>query len=233
MSIFTYHLVKKHLFGTLKSILFPIKSSNIDGLIHAETMAVMELGAPVFSVSRFFVGSIAIFAQWESQKALNQFLTTHPKGKSLLKSWYVELKFVRQWGKISGYKIPSYYQKIDDNQIVVAVTMAKMKHKEIPRFLRWGRPVEKLVRDHSGITLVSASIRLPNLISTFSIWKSQKQMNDMVYGYSKEPKNQLHKKAMEENIRKEFHFEFTTLRFIPINEYGSWNGKSNFILKEK
>lgn len=41
----------------------------------------------------------------------------------------------------------------DTNAPVVAVTLARMKLPEVPGFIRWGRPVEKLVRNHPGITL--------------------------------------------------------------------------------
>lgn len=62
---------------------------------------------------------------------------------------------------------------------VVAVTLAWMKLLQVPRFIRWGKPVEELVRDDP---------------------------------------------AMVERRRKDFHFEFTTLRFRAIGEYGDWEG---------
>jgi hypothetical protein len=104
-----------------------------------------------------------------------------------------------------------------------------MKYTQIPRFLRWGRPVEKQVRDNRETTLSLASIRYPNVISTFSIWKTQIAMTDMVHGHSKMPEPKRHINAMNERNRKDFHFEFTTLRFIPLSEYGEWKNKSNYI----
>lgn len=101
-----------------------------------------------------------------------------------------------------------------------------MKYTEIPRFLRWGKPSEKLVRDHSGTTLSLASIRYP---STFSIWKTQKEMTEMVHGHSKMKDSKRHSDAMKERNRKDFHFEFTTLRFLPISEHGIFNEISNHL----
>ena len=100
---------------------------------------------------------------------------------------------------------------------------------QVPRFLRWGRPVEKLVRDHPGTTISLASIRYPRTISTFSVWNSAKQMTDMVRGHSTVPKPKRHIDAMKERDRKNFHFEFTTLRFKAISESGEWNGRSKVI----
>ena len=36
--------------------------------------------------------------------------------------------------------------------------------------LRWGRPVERFVRDHPGTTLALAAFRPPHTVSTFSVW---------------------------------------------------------------
>ena len=86
-----------------------------------------------------------------------------------------------------------------------------------------------IVRDHQGTNLSLASMSLPNVISTFSIWKTQKEMTDMVHGHSDIPDPKRHSDAMKERNRKDFHVEFTTLRFIPISEHGTWMGKQNFL----
>jgi hypothetical protein len=112
---------------------------------------------------------------------------------------------------------------------VVAVTLARMKLPQVPRFIRWGRPVEALVRDHPGKTLALASIRLPRTVSTFSVWTSQQDMVEMVRGRSRVPRPERHVAAMAERERKDFHHEFTTLRFRPIAEHGSWEGRSRFV----
>ncbi len=236
MSIFSYHLVKTSYLSALRAILFPLIPQNIPGLIHAECMTCMTLGSPVYSPSRILVRQVAVFAQWESETAIDHFLDKNNFGKTIAKGWHARLVFMRQWGKISKFEIP------DENpgpgtsdDPVVAVTLARMKLPEVPRFIRWGRPVEKLVRDHPGTTLSLASIRLPRTVSTFSVWKSQKEMTDMVQGHSAVPQPERHINAMKERERKDFHFEFTTLRFKPISESGKWNGHSHIIpgLKER
>lgn len=37
---------------------------------------------------------------------------------------------------------------------------------EVPRFLHWGRPVERFVRDHPGATLALAAVRPPRTVPT-------------------------------------------------------------------
>lgn len=232
MSVFSYHLVKLPLTTALRIMLFPLKAKNTKGLIHAETMSAMVIGSSIYSKTRFFNREIAVFAQWENEGYLNDFLESNSAGKHLKKGWHIRLEFLRQWGGISGFLIPNPDSDTEnENQPVVAVTIARMKYSQIPRFLRWGRPVEKQVRDNTETTLSLASIRYPNIISTFSIWNSQKAMSDMVHGHSKMPQPKRHINAMKERNRKDFHFEFTTLRFKPLGEFGSWKGRTNYIPK--
>ncbi len=193
-------------------------------------MTAMTLGSPILSTSRILIGQVAVFMQWENEIALGNYLEKDSFGRILAKGWHVRLSFIREWGKFSGFKIPEHKYKLESlNSPVVAVTIARMKPFAIPRFIHWGRPVEKLVRDHPGTTLSLASVKFPNTVSTFSIWKTEKEMTDMVHGHSPVERPKRHSAAMRERERKNFHFEFTTLRFKPLAEFGEWKGKSNFI----
>lgn len=230
MSVFTYHLVKTNYFSALRILLFSPKPKNTPGLIHAECMTAMTLGSAIFSPSRMLIRQIAVFAQWEKESDVDNFLAKNNFGKILSKGWHTRLTFMRKWGKFNKFEIPDETLEFENpDSPVVAVTIARMKFLQIPRFIHWGRPVEKLVRDHPATTLSLASIKFPNTVSTFSIWKTQKEMTDMVHGHSKVPKPERHADAMKERDRKDFHFEFTTLRFKPISEFGEWNGQRNII----
>ncbi|MFB9052128.1 hypothetical protein ACFFVB_03465 [Formosa undariae] len=236
MTLFSYHLVKIPIALAIKGLFSSPIKSNTKGLVHAEYMTAMTLGAPILSTSRFLIKQVAIFAQWESEDAFETYLKEDKFGKILTNGWHVRLEFMREWGRISGFKIPEQKAKLQSaSSPVVAVTIARMKPFAIPRFLRWGKPVEKLVRDHTGTLLSLASVRFPNTVSTFSIWKTEQEMTNMVHGHSTMPNPKRHSNAMQERARKNFHFEFTTLRFKPISEYGSWKGNKNFIpnLKNK
>ena len=229
MSISSFHLVKIPLQTAIKSLFTKLINKKTKGLIYSEYMTAMTLGSPIISSKRFLIRDIAIFAQWENENDLENFLDNDKFGKVLNKGWHVRLGFMRSWGEIRGFKIPKEKVPLESlNSPVVAVTIARMKPLAIPRFLRWGRPVEKLVRDHSGTLLSLAAFKFPNTISTFTIWKNIKEMEEMVNGHSKMPKPKRHSDAMKERIRKNFHFEFTTLRFKPLSEFGSWKGKENY-----
>ena len=81
--IFSYHLVKLSFISALRMMFLPIKSKQVNGLIYAETMSAMVLGSSIYSKSRFFNREIVVFAQWENEKYLDEFLQSNPKGKQI------------------------------------------------------------------------------------------------------------------------------------------------------
>jgi hypothetical protein len=230
MQVFSYHLAHATVGTTLSALYHPPTKDRVPGLIHAECMAKMELGAPIFSPSRMQLNNLTMFAAWESERAIDNFLNNDMLGQCLSSGWHVRMTFLRRWGRIKEFEMFCESDAFSDpNAPVVAVTLARMKLPQIPRFIRWGKPVEELVRDHSGTTLALASMRLPRTVSTFSIWTTQKEMSDMVHGHSQTSRPKRHSDAMRERERKDFHFEFTTLRFKPLTENGIWKGRSDFI----
>jgi hypothetical protein len=190
----------------------------------------MTLGARIVSAARMQLRHLTMFAVWESDGAIDDFLAGTRLGRALASGWHVRMAFQRRWGYVSELDgLAEGAPEQDPAAPVVAVTLARMKLTQVPRFIRWGRPVEELVRDHPGATLAIAAMRLPRTISTFSVWKSQREMVEMVRGHSPVPRPERHAAAMAERQRKDFHLEFTTLRFRPIAEYGSWEGRTGII----
>jgi hypothetical protein len=190
----------------------------------------MTLGAPILSPARFQLRNLTMFAAWESNVAIDEFLSGTKLGRRLAAGWHVRMTFQRRWGYVSEFDgLPESVGEQDLASPVVAVTLARMKLPQVPRFIRWGKPVEELVRDHPATTLAIAAVRLPRTVSTFSVWTSLQEMVEMVRGDSSMPQPERHAVAMAERRRKDFHFEFTTLRFRPIEEYGNWEGRTNII----
>jgi hypothetical protein len=193
-------------------------------------MTKMGLGAPILSRSRAQFRSLVMFARWDTEDALEEFLGTSGLGRKLASGWHVRLSFLRRWGQVSEFDgLPVLAEEHDMSAPVVAVTLARMRLLQVPRFIRWGKPVEELVRDHPGKTLALAAVRLPNTVSTFSVWRSANEMTDMVNGHSAVPQPERHSSAMAERSRKDFHFEFATLRFRALSEHGAWEGRSSIV----
>ena len=230
MTVFTFHFARTPIRTTVRALCRPPTGQGIPGLIHAECMTRMTLGAPILSPARMQLRQLTMFAEWESHGAIEEFLSGAWLGRALATGWHVRMAFQRRWGYVREFGgLAESVGDQDPAAPVIAVTLARMRLPQVPRFIRWGRPVEELVRDHPGTTLATAAMRLPRTVSTFSVWTSQQEMVDMVRGHSCVPRPERHAAAMAERRRKDFHFEFTTLRFRPIAEYGTWEGRTNIV----
>lgn len=200
------------------------------GLHHAECMALMELGAPIVSPRRLQLRRLAQFTAWDSTDDLESYLADDPRGRLWSHGWHVRLEFLRRWGHVEAFDgLPLQGAAHDPSEPVVAVTLARLKVPQVPRFIRWGRPVEIQVRDDPGQTLAVAAASPPRTVSTFTVWRTAQAMTDMVAGRSPGPDRTRHAAAMDERERKDFHFEFTTLRFRCLGEHGSWQGRTGIV----
>ena len=230
MAVHTFHLAKPGLVRALAAQLRPPTSQSVAGLHHAECMMPMRLGTAVVSPGRWQLRRLAMFAAWENEAAIDDFMGGTALGRTLARGWHVRLQFLRRWGHVSEFDgLPSKADETDPDAPVVAVTLARLALLQVPRFIRWGKPVERLVRDHPGATLALAAARPSRTISTFSVWKTAREMTEMVRGHSSVPAADRHSTAMVERRRKDFHVEFTTLRFNCIGEYGAWEGRTDIV----
>ena len=233
MQIFSFHLVETTPSTTVRALFRPPTMGQVAGLRHVECMAAMTLGAPILSPARLQLRKLAVFAAWESHEALDAFLRDRKLGRTLSGGWHVRLELLRRWGRFSELDdfVPTD-EDTDPDQPVVAVTLARLKLPQVFRFIRWGKPVEEQVRDHPGTSLALAAIRPPRTFSTFTVWRSLREMTDMVHGKGSLPGAGRHAEAMRERDRKDFHQQFATLRFRAISEHGVWLGRSNIVPKQ-
>ncbi len=230
MRVFTLALAKTPVPLTLTSLYGPPTSKSVPGLVHAECLTPMELGSPILSLERLQLRKIVMFAAWESEDAIDEFLRNSKLGQSIAAGWHLRMTFLRRWGSVREFaSLPESVGESNPLAPVAAFTLARMRLPEVPRFVRWGRPVETLVRDDPETTFSLAAIRHVGTIATFSIWNSQQAMIDMVRGHSPVPQPERHVDAMKERERRDFHHEFTTLRFRPISEHGAWEGRSSLL----
>lgn len=230
MTVHTFHLAELPPTTTARALLRAPAPGTTPGLDHAESLALMRLGAPTVSPDRLQLRRIAVFAQWRDDAAVDRFLADDPLGRRLADGWHVRLEFLRRWSTVAALPdLPVRAGTWDRDEPVVAVTLARMRLAEVPRFLHWGKPVERLVRDHPGVTLSLAAVRPPRTISTFSVWRTVHEMEEMVHGHSAVAEPQRHSAAMAERERRDFHHEFATYRFRPLSEHGSWEGRTGIV----
>jgi hypothetical protein len=224
--IHSFHLVDLPARLSARMLLRPPDRATVDGLQHAECLVLMQFGAPIVSLARLQLRRFAMFAQWDDAAALEGFLSSHAFGRQLATGWHVRLHYLRRYGAIAALgDLPERAGTWDLDEPIVAVTIARMRLLEVPRFLRWGRPVERLIASHPGAVFSTGAQRPPNTISTFSIWRTVRDMTDMVHGRSGVPDAHVHQVAMAEQRRRDFHHESTFMRFRPLSEHGEWQGR--------
>ena len=226
--VFTFHLAAMPATATLPRLFRAPQPTGISGLRYAECLSLMRLGAPTLSPDRMQLRRLAMFARWDDEAAIDGFLSG--PGARFAEGWHVRMTFLRRWSRLTALPdLPERSGTWDDAEPVVAVTLARMRIPEMPRFLSWGKPVERLVRDHPDVTLALAAMRPPRSISTFSIWRSIAAMTAMVHGHSDVAEPAVHAEAMRERRRRDFHREFATYRFRPISEHGRWEGRGDYL----
>ena len=230
MSLHSFHLAEVPASVGLRALVRGGITARADGIDHAECLALMRLGAPTVSPDRLQVRRLAMFAQWRDGDAVDRFLADDRLGRHLAGGWHVRLQFLRRWSTLAALPdLPARAGAWQADEPVVAVTVARMRLPEVPRFLQWGKPVERLVRDHPGVTLALAGIRPPRTIATFSVWRSVREMEEMVHGRSAVADPERHAAAMTERRRRDFHREFATYRFRPLSEHGAWEGRTGIV----
>lgn len=224
--IFSFHLIKLPFLKVPRFLLSPMYKKKISGLNHSENFFIMNLGESITSPLRYRIKSFAFFAWWRDEIYLDKFLQ-QPSHHFFNGGWHVRMRLYRRWGEITELKNATIDPNLAlPNKPMVAVTLARLNLLQTRRFIKWGKPVERQVRDHKGQSLALAAIRPLNTFSTFSIWKNESEMINMVQGRNKTHDGESHRLAMQERIRKDFHHEFSTMRFSPFKEIGTWNGKS-------
>jgi hypothetical protein len=162
--IFSFHLIKLPLTKVPFFLLRP--HSKVSGLLHSESLLTMNLGSSIVLSSRYNCNLAAYFAWWKEEHFLDQFLES-PAQNSFAHGWHVRMKLYRRWGQVSELKNTLVNPELaNPNQSVVAVTLARLNLLQTARFIKWGMPVERQVRDHQGQILALAAIRPLNTFST-------------------------------------------------------------------
>ncbi len=226
--IFSFHLATLPIARMPRFLFRPGYNQRVPGLNHSENFLTMNLGEPILTAPRYNFKTVAVFAWWRDESYLSEFLE-QPSSRFLVDGWHVRMKLYRRWGEVAELADAIVEPDLaESKKPVIAVTLARLKISETARFIRWGKPVENQVKNHPGKNLALAAIRPLNTFSTFSIWQTEAEMLNMVSGRDKNSDGESHRLAMKERTRRDFHHEFTTMRFKPLKEVGLWNGRSNY-----
>ena len=101
--MFTLGLAKTSAPLTLTSLYRPPSSATVPGLVHAECLTPMLLGSPILSPKRMQLRKLVMFAAWESEDAIDEFMSTSKLGQSITAGWHLRMTFLRRWGSVREF----------------------------------------------------------------------------------------------------------------------------------
>lgn len=191
----------------------PPRPERIEGLRYAETVFTAPLGTSRPEPS---FGTIGLIAAWEDDAARNRFDSSHPLAQELASGWQARMEPLRVFGSWPGLSgLPERPLPVDDEEPVAVITLGRFKPSRLRPFLRTSAPAEKDALAEPGLLASTAFARLPNLVSTFSLWRSAAEMRDYATR-----RGGSHRAAVAKDRERPFHHHSAFIRFRPYETRG-------------
>jgi hypothetical protein len=168
----------------------------------------------------------ALLAAWADDGALDTFLQTHPLAERLTAGWHVRLEPLRAFGAWPGLRaLGEPEQAVDDDEPVVVITLGRLRLTRARAFLRASRPAEELAVADPATLLTTGIARPPGIVSTFSVWRSAREMRNYAVGAT----GPAHLQATRAQQQQPFHHDSIFARFRPHGATGRWHGLSPLV----
>jgi hypothetical protein len=205
----------------LRLLARPPHPREVEGLGFAETVFTAPLGtrlpAPAF-------GTVALLAAWADDAALEGF-ASHPVARQLAGGWQVRMVPLRisgSWPGLGG--LPERPLPVDDDEPVAVLTLGRLMPWRIRPFLRAAAPAEAEVLAEPEVLASTGFGRLPNLVSTFSLWSTAAAMRSYAYR-----QGGSHRAAVASDRARPFHRHSAFIRFRPYASRGEWAGRDPLV----
>lgn len=202
----------------LRALARPPRADRIEGLRYAETVFTAPLGTSRPEPS---FGTVALIAAWDDEAALDRF-ASHPLAEELASGWHARMEPLRVFGSWPGLTgLPDQPLPVDNEEPVAVITLGRFKPWRLRPFLRASAPAERDAVAAPGLLASTAFARLPNLVSTFSLWRTAAEMR--AYALDKDGS---HRAAVAKDRDRPFHRHSAFIRFRPYETRGEWDGQN-------
>lgn len=202
----------------VRALAKPPRGERVEGLLYAETVITAPLGTSRPEPS---FGTVALIAAWDDDAALDRF-ASHPLAEELASGWQARLQPLRVFGEWPGLEgLPERPLAVDDDEPVAVLTLGRVKPWRVRPFLRASAPAEKGALAEPGLLASTAFARLPDLVSTFSLWRSATEMRDYATR-----RDGAHRAAVAKDREHPFHRRSAFIRFRPYATRGEWGGRN-------
>jgi hypothetical protein len=178
----------------------------VEGLRYAETVFTAPLATRLPQPS---LGTVALLAAWDDDDALDRF-ADHPVGRELSSGWQARMQPLRvsgAWPEMPG--LPEKQLPVDPEEPVAVLTLGRVKPWRVRPFLRAAAPAEADAVAEPAV-LASTGFGRPPLVSTFSLWRTAREMRDYAYR-----QGGSHRAAVTADRAHPFHHASAFIRFRP------------------
>lgn len=197
----------------------PPRPAGIAGLTYAEPVIAAPLGGRLLPAPE--LGRGGLIAAWEDDAALARWSATDPGAARFADGWEVRLQPLHAFGAWAGMPdLPQEPLPVEDDEPVVVLTLGRLRLRRALPFLRSAAPAEAEAVAHPGLLAATGLARPPHLVSTFSLWRSAREMKEYAFGPSG-----AHQAAVLADRERPYHHESAFVRFRPYASRGSWNGR--------
>lgn len=198
--------------------------SVIEGLRWAETWLMNPLRTGMMLSTE--ITGVALTAAWEDDESLDRFLA-HPLARPYARGWRARFEVVRTVG--AWPQLPDLPRQERPVTGPVAVfTLARLRLRRFPSFVATVAAAERDAVHHPALLEGTALIHPPNLLATFTVWRSVKEMRQ--YAVGSYPGGHL--RAMRKHEERVFHDETVFVRLRPYEVVGQWKGRNPFTIAQ-
>jgi heme-degrading monooxygenase HmoA len=165
----------------------------------------------------------ALFAVWESERALDAFVSSHAiaaRWQTVDEAWSVRLRAIGGHGTWRGFDPLVGLEPGSRDGAVAIVTRADVRRGAWTEFAKAGREVDRELHTAPGLIDVVAIGEAPvGRLATFSLWESMDAARTYAYSMPR------HEQVIEQTRRGNWYREEMFARFEPYGSSGSWNGR--------
>lgn len=217
--IVSVHIASVGARSALGALRRPPDPDETPGLTYAATTVTAPIDGKLRPKPR--LDPIGLIAAWEDDEALNRFLRDDRLGALFGTGWTARLEPLRVFGSWKGMPgLPSRELPAGDEEPVAVLTLGRLRRHRLLPFLRDGAAAEADAVDEPELLASTGMARPPNLVSTFTLWRSTAAMRDYAHR-----RGGAHQAAVRDDRARPFHRESAFIRFRPYASQGTWGGR--------
>lgn len=194
------------------------RPADVPGLRYAETLFTAPLGGGMLPAPN--LRRVALLAAWDDDASFEAFLTSRSLPTPFEQGWCVRTEPLRVFGAWPGIEeLPDRQLPAADEEPVVVLTLGRLMPWRLVPFLRAALPAENDALAAPGLLASTGFGRFPNLVSTFSVWRSLAEMR--AYAFDRAGSHQA---AVGTDRDHPFHRHSAFIRLRPYASAGNWGG---------